>query len=86
MKRACSRRGFSLIELLITLALIAVMATIAVPQFQRYSTNADLKTAAREVMADLFAARQMALEHSVNTYRMTFDLALKRGTVIVNLM
>lgn len=74
MKRACSRRGFSLVELLITLALIAVMATIAVPQFQRYSTNADLKTAAREVMADLFAARQMAVENSVTSYRMTFDV------------
>ncbi len=74
MNRACSRSGFSLVELLITLALIAVMATIAVPQFQRYSTNADLKTAAREVMADLFAARQMAVENSVTIYRMTFDV------------
>ena len=35
------------------MALIAIVAAIAVPQWQRYATNADLKTAAREVMADL---------------------------------
>ena len=67
-------RGFSLIELLIVIALGAVVAAIAVPQFQRYSANADLKTAAREVMGDFFNARQMAVENTTNIYRITFDV------------
>ena len=54
MRREC--RGFSLIELLIAMALVAIVATIAVPQFQRYSTNTDLKTAAREVLGDFLGS------------------------------
>jgi prepilin-type N-terminal cleavage/methylation domain-containing protein len=73
MKRAC--RGFSLIELLIAMALVAIVAAIAVPQFQRYSTNTDLKTAAREVMGDFFNARQMAVENTAIIYRITFTVA-----------
>lgn len=63
-----------MIELLIAMALVAIVAAIAVPQFQRYSTNTDLKTAAREVMGDLFNARQMAVEQNLNVYRITFNV------------
>jgi prepilin-type N-terminal cleavage/methylation domain-containing protein len=72
MKRTC--QGFSLIELLVVIALGVIVAAIAVPQFQRYSTNADLKTAAREVMGDFFNARQMAVEDTANIYRITFNV------------
>ncbi len=69
--------GFSLIELIIALALVAIVSAIAVPQFQRYSANADLKAAAREVASDFFNTRQQAIEGTVGEnldYRITFNV------------
>jgi len=63
MKGVC--RGFSLIELLIAMSLVAIMAAIAVPQFQRYAANTDLKTAAREMAGDFAAVKQMAVADNV---------------------
>ena len=73
MKRIGIQKGFSLIELLIVIALIAIMMGFAVPTWQRYAANSDLKTAAREVKADLFNVRQRAVEENVDFYRLTFN-------------
>jgi prepilin-type N-terminal cleavage/methylation domain-containing protein len=75
MKRIGIQTGFSLIELLIVIALIAIMMGFGVPTWQRYAANADLKTAAREVKADLFNVKQRAVEENTDFYRMTFDVA-----------
>jgi len=75
MNRKYIPKGFSLVELIVVIALMAVAATIAIPQFQRRAANADLRTAAREVAANLSNARQRAVEENVSVYRLTFDLA-----------
>ena len=75
MKRTCIPTGFSLIELMIVIALISIVSAIAVPMWQRYAANTNLKTAAREVMADLSNAKQQAVEENLDVYRLTFNVA-----------
>jgi type II secretion system protein H len=76
MKKICIPKGFSLIELMIVIALIAIMAALAVPNWQKYRANTNLKTAAREVMADLSNAKHRAVEENLR-YSITFSVADK---------
>jgi prepilin-type N-terminal cleavage/methylation domain-containing protein len=75
MKKTGIPKGFSLIELIIVIALISIVSAFAVPVWQRYSANTNLKTAAREVMADLSNAKQQAVEENLDVYRLTFNVA-----------
>ncbi len=72
MKGKCP--GFSLIELLIVIALIAIVSAIAVPQFQRYAANTDLKNAVREMTGDFSTAKQLAVANNLN-YRIAIDVS-----------
>jgi prepilin-type N-terminal cleavage/methylation domain-containing protein len=75
MKRTCIPTGFTLIELIIVMALISIVSTFAVPVWQKYTANTNLKTAAREVMADFFNAKQQAVEENMDVYRLTFNVS-----------
>jgi len=75
MIRTTIPKGYTLVELCIVLALLAIMSTLAIPAWKNYSSNINLKTAAREVMSDLLNARQRAIEENINTYRLTFNVA-----------
>jgi prepilin-type N-terminal cleavage/methylation domain-containing protein len=74
MKRTCSRTGFSLVELIVVIVLISIMSAFAIPVWQNYSANTNLKAAAREVMADLSNAKQRAVEENLDVYRLTFNV------------
>jgi prepilin-type N-terminal cleavage/methylation domain-containing protein len=75
MKRICIPTGFSLVELLVVIALISIVSAFAVPTWQRYAAKTDLRTAAREVMADFSNAKQRAVEENLDVYRLTFNVA-----------
>jgi len=47
-----TNKGFSLIELIIVIAIIGIMTSIALFAWQRYVNNTNLRTAARDVVSD----------------------------------
>jgi type IV fimbrial biogenesis protein FimT len=61
-----SETGFSLIELLITVAIIAILASIALPNMMVPSNNAKLRGAVSNLRGDLQTAKMMAIRENSN--------------------
>ena len=56
--------GFTLIQLIVIIAIVAVLAGIAVPNFLSYVPKHRLNGAARQIMGDLMAARMKAVKEN----------------------
>ncbi|WP_298187076.1 GspH/FimT family pseudopilin [uncultured Pseudomonas sp.] len=61
MSAAGRTQGFTLVELMITMALLAIMAMIAVPSFTQFTINNRLQAKAEELKSFLQAARTEAV-------------------------
>ena len=61
IRRDC---GYSLIELLIVMAILAAVSLVGIPWFLKISQRSDLKSAAREVQTTLLAARVKAVNRN----------------------
>ena len=71
-----NKTGFSLLELMIVLAIMGILSAIAAPNFMHYMAERRLSGAARMVMSDLMAARQKAVSQNINvTVTFTSDRA-----------
>jgi prepilin-type N-terminal cleavage/methylation domain-containing protein len=57
-------RGFSLVELLVVVAILAMVSLVGVPWFFKISQRNALKSAAREVQTTLLAARIKAVKRN----------------------
>ena len=56
------QRGFTLLELLMAIAVIGVLAAVAVPSFISFRLNTRMTTAANDLLTDLNAARSEAIK------------------------
>ena len=63
-------RGFTLIELIVTLAVVAIVTTLALPSFRTTIMNNRLTTQANEFITDLNIARSEAVKQA-NTITIT---------------
>lgn len=68
-----SYRGFTLIELIIAIALLGIIATYAALSLHAYAANRNLRAAAREIEADILNCKQRAAAENL-IYRMTFTV------------
>jgi prepilin-type N-terminal cleavage/methylation domain-containing protein len=53
--------GFSLIEMIIVVAILGIVCAIAIPSFQRYAINGNLRSAARDIVSDFNALKGRAM-------------------------
>jgi type IV fimbrial biogenesis protein FimT len=78
--RVISRSGFTLVELMVSLALIGILAGIAFPNILAYLPTFRLHSAARQVMTDLNYARGRAASLNLE-YRIQFDVSAETYVV-----
>lgn len=60
--------GFTLIELVVTVALVAVLMVFAVPSFIAFQRNSELTTTANGFLATLTAARAEAMKRQLRAF------------------
>ena len=67
MRNCCaSERGFTLIELMVTLALVAILMAVAVPSFTTFQRNAELTSFSNSLLSGINAARGEAMKRGRN--------------------
>jgi type IV fimbrial biogenesis protein FimT len=59
-------RGFNLVELMIGIALIAILMFVALPEFSTWMQNTKIRTAAESVIAGMQLARAEAVRRNAN--------------------
>ena len=67
------QRAFTLIELVVVMALVAVMAMLAAPGFRDFFNSSRLSSQTNALVAALYAAKNEAIKHNANTYLVPAD-------------
>jgi Tfp pilus assembly protein FimT len=78
--RHTTARGATLLEVLITAAILLALLAIGVPNLSRLQSTYARAGAARQIASDLQAARQRAIARNVR-YQVTFDVAHATYTI-----
>lgn len=75
MRRGVAHRGsgFTLIELMVTVALAAILAFVAVPSLNVFKRNAELTTATNALVSAIATARSEALKRNYNALVLAAD-------------
>ncbi|WP_051305294.1 GspH/FimT family pseudopilin [Desulfogranum mediterraneum] len=64
MKEKRDQRGFTLIEVVVVLAIIGVMAAVAIPAFMSWLPDIRLRSATRDLFLDMQLAKQEAIKRN----------------------
>jgi prepilin-type N-terminal cleavage/methylation domain-containing protein len=75
-----SKNGFTLVELIITIAVIAIIGVIAGLNLYAYTLNRNLKSAARAITSDFSFCKGKAISENTR-YQIAFDVAGKSYTI-----
>lgn len=67
MCRRPVQRGFTLIELMIVIVILAVLATLGIPSFMEMIQNTQVRTAAESILDGLQVARSEAVRRNAHT-------------------
>lgn len=60
-RRAGDQRGFTLVEMMVVVGIVAVMMAVAIPGFSRMVARNEVQQAAREIAATLQTSRMLAM-------------------------
>ena len=75
-----SKKGFTLIEMIITMTIIGIVSAIAIPNFSKWKEKHEINGQAQKVYFDLMLARTTAVK-SNNNVRVTFNLVANTYTI-----
>ena len=65
-RRRSTARGFTLVEMIVTLAIVGILAMIAAPSFSAFIANQRVRMASYDLFADLSLARSEAVKRNAN--------------------
>lgn len=71
--------GFTLIELMVTITVAAILMTFAVPSFVEFQRNSELTSVTNTLTASLNAARSEAMKHGTNAMVVPTDSSAWRN-------